>query len=501
MKKSTRLAAWLIANACFVIFVALAASQRGGDPRVLYVSSLFALCSAPILCLDRLNGSYVLLAVLAPFYFGLFGMLDLVGLLYGAYPPSGATGADAAEWGILSGMMCILLGYVSGVRLGRSTASARRAAADWPQPFILTVGLALWLLGSVAILYLQIFVIPEKTTDATRRGLANMGPVLTFAVMLGNLMAPLGMLILAYGYARFRTALWFATSVCLVVAQLMIGFVTDVRGQALLPPILVVVALTLIHNKLPRAWLLASLVGVGVFFPILTAYRTAITNERGLSREQAVQNLSKVIDVVLAYRDKEVERPGQEGRFVFFERLSVKDNVERVFTRTGVDVPFQQGTTLAAIPLAFVPRLVLPDKVDVPTGLLFNHTFFDGSDPNTYISPSTLGELYWNFGWPGLVAGTLLVGTLLGFVGAKCDFSEHASVTRMLVLLATVQYLCVGFEGAMSIAYISWLRSLAAIGILHLMFARATAVRRQDSELSAPLPAPVAIARFPNIMR
>jgi hypothetical protein len=501
MKKSTRLTLWLVANLCFLIFTAVAASLRGGDPRVLYVSSLFALCSAPFLWMDRLNGSYVLLAVLAPFYFVLYGMLDLIGLMFGAYPPSIAAGAGAAEWGILSGMLCILLGYAAGVRLGRSTDPRRRAVADWPQPSVLIVGLGLWLIGSAAVLYLQIFVMPEKTIEATRRGLASMGPVLTFAVMLGGLMAPLGMLILAYGYARFRTALWLGASVCLVVAQLAIGFVTDVRGQAVLPPVLVVVALTLIHNKLPRAWLLGSLVGVFVFFPILTAYRAAITHERGLSREQAAENLSKVIDVVLAYRDKDGERPGQEGRSAFFERLSVKDNVERVFTHTGVDVPFQQGVTLAAIPLAFVPRLMLPDKFDVPTGQLFNHTFFVGSDPETFISPSTLGELYWNFGWPGLVAGMLLVGTLLGFVGAKCNFSEHASVSRMLILLATVQYVCIGFEGAMSVAYILWLRSLGAVGILHLLFARATTTRRQGSELPAPHHAPVAMARFPNIMR
>jgi hypothetical protein len=501
MSKSTRLAIWLITNICFVIFVAVAASLRGGDPRVLYVSALFALCSVPILCLDRLNGSYVLLGILAPVYFVLFGMLDLVGMLFGAYPPSTAAGADAAEWGIISGIACILLGYFAGVRVAHSPSAERRAAADWPPSSILCVGLAVWLIGSIAILYLQIYVMPEKTAEAQRRGLADMGPVLTFAVMLGSLLAPLGMLILAYGYARFRTTLWFATSIGLMLAQLAIGFVTDIRGQALMPPILVVVALTLIDNKLPRAWLAGALAVIVVCFPILTAYRAAITGERGLSREQAVQNLSKVIDVVLAYRDTAGEHPGQEGRSLFFERLSVKDNIEHVFTHTGVDVPFQRGATLAAIPLAFIPRLVLPDKVDVPTGRLFNHTFYDRSDPDTYISPSSLGELYWNFGWPGLVGGTLLIGALLGFVAAKCNLAEHASVTRMLVLLATVQYLCIGFEGAMSVSYISWLRSLGAIGILHLLFARTIAVRRPDSGPSVPHPAPAVIARFPNIMR
>jgi len=85
--------------------------------------------------MDRLNGSYVLLAVLAPFYFVLFGMLDLIGLMFGAYPPSTATGAGTTEWGILSGMSCILLGYAAGVRLGAEGFRAPHGG-DWPsRPF------------------------------------------------------------------------------------------------------------------------------------------------------------------------------------------------------------------------------------------------------------------------------------------------------------------------------------------------------------------------------
>jgi hypothetical protein len=503
MSRSKRLAIWLIANIAFLLLMAIGAAQHGGDERVLYVSALFALCSTPILCLDRLNGRYVLLSVLAPFYFVLFGMLDVLGVLFGAYPASTAPGAQSAEWGILSGMVCILLGYFAGVRLG-STRGPARSVVDWPESYILPVGLALWLAGSVAILYLQLFVITEKTAEATRRGMASLGPVLTFVVMLGTLVAPLGMLMLTYGYARFRRALWLVMVVTLILGQLMIGFVIDVRGIALLPPVLVVIALTLLDNKVPKAWLLTLLVLLTVLFPILSAYRTAISGDRGLSREQAAQNLSKVIDVVLAYADKDAERSGQVfGRSSLFERLSIKENVEHVFTHTGIDVPFQNGRTLAPIPLAFVPRLVLPDKVDVPTGVLFNHTFYRGED-DTYISPSHLGELYWNFGWSGLVLGTLLIGTVLGFIATKCDMSEHASLTRLLVLLATVQYLCLGFEGAMAVSYISWLRSLGAIGILHLLFARTAAGRRQESEPSAPItiaPQPLAVTRFPNMMR
>jgi hypothetical protein len=505
MNRSNRLAIWVAVNICFVLLMSVAASQRGGDSRVWYLSALFALCSTPLLFVDRLNGPYVLLAVFAPFYFILFGMLDVVGILFGTYPPSMLAGSEAAEWGILAGMTCILLGYMAAVRFAGARGTFR-PARDWPQSLILIIGVAVWLAGSAAILYLQIFVMPEKTIESSRRGLASMGPLLTFVVLLGNLVAPLGMLILTYGYARFRTPLWFAVILGLVLAQVSIGFVTDVRGQALTLPVLIIVALTLIDNKLPKAWLLGSLVGLLVLFPILSAYRAAISGERGLSRADALQNISKVVDIVLAYRDTaQGHEDAHSGKSAFFERMSIKENVERVFTSTGVDVPFQYGITLAAIPLAFVPRLILPDKFDVPTGLLFNRTFYKDGDVNTNISPSGLGELYWNFGWPGLVTGTLILGTLLGLVASKCSLAEYSSITRMLILLATAQYLCIGFEGGMSVSYILWLRSLGVIGILHLLFARVEARPNQNSgqpaRQSSPETAPAVIARFPNIMR
>jgi hypothetical protein len=65
-----------------------------------------------------------------------------------------------------------------------------------------------------------------------------------------------------------------------------------------------------------------------------------------------------------------------------------------------------------------------------------------------------------------------LFGLLLGFVGAKTSLEQGTSLTRVLVLVGTAQTLCLGFGGGLPVSYIVWLRSLAAIGLLHLLFAR-----------------------------
>jgi hypothetical protein len=65
-----------------------------------------------------------------------------------------------------------------------------------------------------------------------------------------------------------------------------------------------------------------------------------------------------------------------------------------------------------------------------------------------------------------------LIGLLLGFVGTRFNLENGTSLTRVLVLLVTAQTLCMGFGGTIPIAYIVWSRSMAAIGLMHLIFAR-----------------------------
>jgi hypothetical protein len=345
-----------------------------------------------------------------------------------------------------------------------------------------------------------VFVVSEKTIAATQKGLAGMGPIQVFFVMLGNLVAPLGLLIIAYGYARFRAKMWLLIVLLLMSAQVGIAFVTDIRGLALLPVVVVIVALTLVDNRLPKAWIVGSAVAITLIFPLLTAYRAAVSGEQGLNRAQAAENLGRVIDIVLAYQEKLQQRgPKAGGGQTIFERASLKGNVELEFVRVGREVPFQDGRTLVAVPLAFIPRLIWPDKPDVSTGQLFNHEIIRSEFTDTYISPSHVGELYWNYGWPGLVLGMLTIGAILGFVAAKCSLAERVSVTRLLILLATIQYLCWGFEGVISVSYISWIRSLAAIGLLQLLLAKrgANAAATAAADTSPLLVAPERLPAIP----
>lgn len=483
---------------------------HGAEPgEAVYAVLLVGICSTPLLFMRGWNDRYALLAVFMALYFLFFGALDLSTLLLGSEVQEKRTDfLSPTEVAILLGGALVFVAYLAGLRLGQREAAAMAAPAEWPDGVMLFLGLTLWLAGTASILYFQVFSAPEKTDRSVHTAFETMGPLLTFAVMLGNMLQPLGVLLLAYGYAKRRGAFWLTLVLAVVALHVFVGFVADVKRIALMGAALVVLTRILVDNKLPRAWIACSIVGIALAFPVFQAYRAEVEGARGLDRLHAFQELDRVLEITLAATGKEShEVPGEHAQS-FLERSSLKTPLTVVFEHVASgDVPLLGGESLVALPMAFVPRLLVPDKADISVGQLFTRKIAR-ADTDTYISISHLGELYWNFGWPGVVLGMSFAGLLLGFVGAKFNLEGGTTATRILVLLVTIQCLCIGFEGTIPTSYVLWLRSMAAIGLLHLVCARAASARPGATAMSPQL-APAEVAtnrgatapRFPNMMR
>jgi hypothetical protein len=322
----------------------------------------------------------------------------------------------------------------------------------------------------------HVYIVPDTTNEAFRKGIASISTFAASVNILGQMMQPLGILLLAYAYRAYRSPLLLPVVIGVVVLQVLLGFVVDIKGLAMLGGILVIMTCVLVDGRLPKGWLAAGAVFVILVFPVFQAYRTAIHGDRGLARTAVIQNLGKVLQLTLAAEDK--VNSGRDRAQTFFERSSVKGSTEMIVEKTGNGVDFQRGHTLTPIVATFVPKIIWSDKREVKTGQLFNKSFHITDSDDIFISPSHLGELYWNFGWAGAVLGMGFIGVVCGWVGARFNMAEYRTVTRILVTVVTIKQLIVGFEGAVAPSYVVWLRSLAAIGILHLIFARVPAVPR-----------------------
>ena len=100
----------------------------------------------------------------------------------------------------------------------------------------------------------------------------------------------------------------------------------------------------------------------------------------------------------------------------FKERMALVNSVAVVIRDVGSWVPFANGGTIFGPTLAFlVPRAVWPDKPYFETGRDFGRLFrvVGATDQQTSIAPTVVGELYWNFDLPGILAGMAVFGLVL----------------------------------------------------------------------------------------
>jgi hypothetical protein len=477
-----RFSLYVLINAAFALLVGIAYAAGGfPNPRLLHLILLFALCSSILIDIDRLNGPYALLGLFMLVYFVSYGVGDLSDLFRGSdhalvsSTRSPGNVLSSTEVVILLGGTMLVLGYriaVFTVDAGRAVRSPR----DWSKHTILIVGPILWAIGTYATYMWHVYIVPDTTNEAFQKGIASISTFAASANILGQMMQPLGILLLAYAYRTYRSPLLLPVVIVVVVLQVLLGFVVDIKGLAMLGGILVIVTCVLVDGRLPKGWLAAAAVFVVLVFPVFQAYRTAIHGDRGLARTAVIQNLGKVLQLTLAAEDK--VNSGRDRAQTFFERSSVKGSTEVIVEKTGNGVDFQLGHTLTPILATFVPKIIWSGKREVQTGQLVNKSFHITDSDDIFISPSHLGELYWNFGWSGVVLGMGFIGVICGWVGARFNMAEHRTVTGILVTVVTIKQLIVGFEGAIAPSYVVWLRSLAAIGILHLIFARVPVVSR-----------------------
>lgn len=477
----SRVAYYAVLTAGFVVIVTIVTALGGGtNPRPLFLCALFALCSSPILYADALNGRCAILIAFLTLYFLFYGAADVIGLLV-PLPLNEAIASQgllsAAEFAVLLGALLVTFGYRVALVLG--THSTRQAVSvDWHGFTAVCIGLLLWTAGLAATWFWSTKVVDYFGMSAT------LGPYEAIGVLIARMVQPLGLALLAYRWIVSRGRSLLLLIVLILVVEFALGFILDSKELSIRGLMMVLLAKYLISGRVRAKWLAAAALAMVVSVPVFQAYRAEVLQARTQTREHAAQDLGENIQTALDSRQL------TDGGFItgsrsFLARISLKPTMELIIARVGRDVPFQDGATLMMVAQGFIPRLLWPDKPDSAVGQLFNREFGVSENPDTFISATHLGELYWNLGWPGLVVGMLAIGFLLGFVNSRFALSESMSMTRFLVIATTIYLLCLRFEGGIALTYTVWIRSLLLIAVLHLLFARVSTIRESSSPARA----------------
>jgi hypothetical protein len=366
--------------------------------------------------------------------------------------------------------------------------------------------LMLWAVGCAAGLYQSLVVQLDNSNAAMVAGFAKLGVWGTSGLLLvGNYAGPLGIIILAYWWAVSNRRSGNLLMLAIIATQFCIGWVVDTKEVALSAPVVILLTRFVVLGKIPMRWLLYSVIGIAMVFPVLTAKRIIMTEGLHLTRAQALPRTLEILSRALLERDVVQKGKYAQKSQTALERATDKAAVEMFVEHVGKDQPYKMGATLMPLLYVFVPRIIWSDKPGENSSQTFNRDFHLSEDPDTHISPTHIGEWYWNFGFLGMVAGMLFGGLLLGFVCARFDPSTGTSMTRTLVVIVTLYQMVGGSGGQIELTYVVWLRVMVLIGLLHLILA--TSSKRPSGAEAAKTnrlgmePIIPGVLRFPNLMR
>jgi hypothetical protein len=499
---------YAVLNLTFCMVLVIGSGIGGGSLNELpYVALLFAICSSPLPFIDRFNGSFAMLGVAMAVYFVEFGALDAVSMLKA--PGKGvavdhATGlADVVLW---LGALMQIVGFHIAARIAKGRSSLI-LPKDWSRHFLVPIGLSLWVAASAATLYHAFVVQPENTAVSVQAGLAKLGIWRASGLVLVESYAgPLGIMILAYWWAVWGKRLGTPLILILSISQFVIGWLVDTKEVAISAPVIALLTRFIVLGKLPLRWIVGATVAIALVFPIMSAKRVVMTEELAMSRLEALPRTFAILMRTIEEGDAIRTGKYEQSSETFLQRESVKGNVELIVEGTGAGGhAYKLGSTFKPLLYVFLPRVLWSDKPGGNSAQLLNREFHVSADPDTFISPSHLGEWYWNFGLAGVIVGMALGGALLGYIAVRFDPSARTSVTRVLVIIVTLYLLVARSEGQIEIQYALWARSMLLIGLLHLAFARDRAQRVDGLALNTgDFDSPsngIELVKFPNLMR
>lgn len=122
------------------------------------------------------------------------------------------------------------------------------------------------------------------------------------------------------------------------------------------------------------------------------------------------------------------------------KRLAIVNSTAVVIRECGTRVDYEYGNTLwLGVVSAAIPRILWPEKPNINIGIEFGKKFHMTPFGNySSISPSQVGELYWNFNVPGIVMGMFALGVFLSVLYLRFGANRGAAPFRLAMYITVM---------------------------------------------------------------
>lgn len=211
------------------------------------------------------------------------------------------------------------------------------------------------------------------------------------------------------------------------------------------------------RGSLPwKALAVLMLVLVFAVFPFANTFRLI---------DARIETSERITMTTRMISDWDTDRYMRASWGLFKRRLALINSVAVVIRDTPRWVPYAHGDTLFVPAFSyFVPRFVWPDKPAYGLGGEFGQKFHVVGmlDKKSSIAPTVAGELYWNYGTPGVILGMVLWGAWMrGLYRRYGESTVPDPVRRAIHLVLLIQFL--HFGGGIAAQTVALVRTLVLL--------------------------------------
>jgi hypothetical protein len=223
----------------------------------------------------------------------------------------------------------------------------------------------------------------------------------------------------------------------LIPPSMAFNFLGGSKSAFLAPAAVVAVAYIVVRRRIAIRWIFVAIAAVILLYPIAEFQRRVILRDNTRGAVYALQRpgemISRLYRFVGSYEFGDYLMDGVRATSRRSDGLGILSVILRDCPSR---VPFQGGWTLGYIVLSYVPRIVWADKPDTAAGLWVTQNFGGGGPGvRSHTAPTWIGELYFNFGWPGITIGMLLVGVYMRILHEAVFPPKTTMPTQMMAVL------------------------------------------------------------------
>jgi hypothetical protein len=189
------------------------------------------------------------------------------------------------------------------------------------------------------------------------------------------------------------------------------GFASGMKAFVLQPFILVAIVASLIERKFSKGWVAVALLGLIALYPLSNTYRRLAVGQRGLTSATAVVSTSLKAISQTQRSEAGAQDWLQNGWRMSVRRMDMLTSVGLVLW-LGPKAPLLRGKErwwmLPYYP--FIPRFIWHSKPILDKGRRFS--IATGSTSSSSLAITYPGDLYADYGLPGVVLGMFLLGVV-----------------------------------------------------------------------------------------